>query len=158
MRLFFIIALAVGLTACATHRPPVPPSSMPGEEKRVDGGVPVTEAVPQPVPERQARPVTPPQRVTRTQPSNVTLSLLAQAERAMGSGAYDSAMLWLERAQRSAPGAGEVYLSMARLRALQERWSEAEQLCLKALSLAGEDESFRQTAKDLLAKVRRRQV
>ncbi len=151
------------MAGCATQSPyggrespaMTPPPVVTAPET---GKVPEPDRSTQPVPGRTVMPEPDVPVSKRIQPNRAAESLLAQAERALSSGAYDSAALWLERAQRASPKAGEVYLAMARLRALQDRWSEAEQLCLKAISLAGSDKAFRAQAEAELNRVRRRRV
>ena len=89
-------------------------------------------------------------------PSATAQSMLAKADSSLQSGQTEAALMWLERAQRVSPSAGEVYLAMAKARASLEQWAEAEQLCLKAQSLAGRDQAFRQRVDEMLARVRRR--
>lgn len=154
------LSLGLFLSACAVQ-PPMPPASPTSGQPRP----PVTSSKPaasvpsqstQPIPDRSAKPVVPPQEVSRVLPSATAQSMLAKADVAMQSGQTETALMWLERAQRVSPSAGEVYLAMAKARASMEQWAEAEQLCLKAQSLAGRDQAFRQRVDDLLGQVRRR--
>lgn len=154
------LVLCIGLVSCAAVPGPGAPASDPG---RRDGRVesPPTPAAPAPSPrvppERSAKPVSPPQPVARVTPTPEAASLLARAEQALAVEDYDMAALWLSRAQRLSPNAGEVYLAMALLQARQQQWQQAEQFCLRAIALAGQDQGFRQRAEAMLERVRRRQ-
>jgi len=81
---------------------------------------------------------------------------MARAEQALQGGDVDAALLWLERAQRLSPQAGDVYLAMGDAKERLGLFSEAEQLYLKARSLAGSDRVFRDLVDKRLARVRRR--
>ncbi|AZZ94645.1 tetratricopeptide repeat protein [Hahella sp. KA22] len=118
---------------------------------------PATETAAPQQPDRTGRPVSPPVRISRVEPTPAARQMLANAETAAREGRYDQAMLMVERAQRMSPKAGDVYLVMARLHYEQQRYAKSEQLCLKALSLAGDDKAFKESAMYSLDKARQAQ-
>ncbi len=160
---YLVAAFLVLLQACATY-PPVPPAA---RQSAVASAPPrqVAPASPAsirpgsgnaPAADRAAKPVTPPVVVDRVTPAPAAVNLMARAEQALQGGDVDAALLWLERAQRLSPQAGDVYLAMGDAKERLGLFSEAEQLYLKARSLAGSDRVFRDLVDKRLARVRRR--
>lgn len=69
------------------------------------------------------------------------VALLAESDRRLGSGQPESAAATIERALRIAPADPLLWYRLARIRYSQGRWSDAEALARKSISLAaGKDE------------------
>lgn len=80
--------------------------------------------------------------------------LVARARTALNDGDPQQALDQLERAQRISPHAPRVYLQLARTYQAMKRYGQAQQLVLKGLSLAGDDNSLRAEAWSLMADIR----
>lgn len=80
--------------------------------------------------------------------------LVARARTALSGGDPQRALDQLERAQRISPHAPRVYLQLARTYQAMKRYGQAQQLVLKGLSLAGDDNELRAEAWSLMADIR----
>lgn len=142
-----VVLVTIGMAGCVS-RPYVPPTDteVPNEAKE--------DQEPKTQPKRSTRAIAPPVRKTRVEPSPAAQQILANALKAESRGDYDQAILLLERAQRMTPQAGDIYLAMAQVRFSQQDFRTAEQMCLKALSLSGDDRKFKSRAWRTLASVR----
>jgi thioredoxin-like negative regulator of GroEL len=140
----FIVLLALTFSGCAAN------VSQGGSEASVAEAPVVSK-------HNSAKPSSPkpPVIVSRIEPALAVQKVIAQAVVARKNGNYDQALLLLDRAQRMAPKAAEVYLEMARVNRQTGRLAQAEQLCLKAISLSGSDQDFRRQAMRELEYVRR---
>jgi hypothetical protein len=162
LRTVVTVSLCVFIQACTVNYPAPDAGSRgttraPAPGKVVDSRSPSSPlAEPEALPERSSKKVSPLVSINRVTPVPAALNLLAKADQSLQGGDVDGALLWLERAQRLSPNAGEVYLAMADAKARLGLWQDAEQLCLKALSLAGNDTAFKKRAQDKLAWVKRR--
>ena len=148
-----LLLCGVWLAACAAPGPfpPVTKSDPPASTRQQES----PRSVP---PSPRPQPAEAPATIARVTPTPAASNLIARANSALALQNLDEAELWLERAQRMSPQAGEVYLSLARLRARQGDWLAAEQFCQRALALAGNDSRFRAEAERLLSEVQRRRV
>ncbi|MGH8248487.1 MAG: tetratricopeptide repeat protein, partial [Gammaproteobacteria bacterium] len=116
--------------ACAGSPAPAPVRV----EERDDSG-PVTRAVEHGQPTAPA--AVPRRDEAEESPSApAVIALLAEADRSLGSGHPDVAAATLERALRIAPSDPRLWHRLARVRLRQRRWSEAEGLARKSISLA----------------------
>ncbi|MDG9667191.1 tetratricopeptide repeat protein [Hahella sp. CR1] len=149
-----VVGILAAMTGCGVN-PYRSATTEAGPETQPS--TPATETAAPQQPDRTGRPVSPPVRISRVEPTPAARQMLANAEAAAREGRYDQAMLMVERAQRMSPKAGDVYLVMARLHYEQQRYAKSEQLCLKALSLAGDDKSFKESAMYSLDKARQAQ-
>lgn len=145
--------LAITLSGCATSI--YDPSTRPGAS-------PPTNTTASETPEASSRPSSakatrPPIVISRIEPSTATNNILFEAVAAREGGHFEQALLLLERAQRMTPQAGEVYLEMARVKRELSQLDKAEQLCLKAISLSGQDLHFRRQVIEEMEFIRRAQ-
>lgn len=97
----------------------------------------------------QDKPVTPP-----TGENNAVLALLDTAEKQTQNGDYGRAAANLERAIRITPRDGRLYYQLAQVRYLQANYHQAEQLCRKAMSLAGNDGALLASSRSLMEQAR----
>lgn len=76
--------------------------------------------------------------------------LLDKAQQQRQADNYDGALATLDRAVRLAPRNGELYLEMAKVRLLQQKYSLAQQLAEKSLSLSRGFIAIQEEAKVLI--------
>jgi len=86
--------------------------------------------------------------------NSAVTSLLASADKQRQSGDYSRAAGTLERAVRISPRDPELYYQLAQVRYLQGNYHQTEQLCRKAISLAGSDKQLLKRCRLLLDRLR----
>lgn len=86
--------------------------------------------------------------------NSAVLVLVSTAENQTQNGDYGSAAATLERAIRISPRDGKLYYQLAQVRYLQTNYHQAEQLCRKAVSLAGGDSTLLANSRSLMAQAR----
>lgn len=84
-----------------------------------------------------------------------TGTLLTSARSAAQSGEFERAAAITERALSISPRDPVVWYELARIRSLQERYSEADGLARRALSMAGADPRLRREIESLLSSIAR---
>ncbi|AOY88949.1 hypothetical protein BKP64_12675 [Marinobacter salinus] len=87
--------------------------------------------------------------------SPAALSLVREADNLLRQGDAPAAIARLERAQRIAPRAAEIYFKLSEAYVASDQLGSAEQFTLKGLSLAGNDSSLQRAGWMLLADIRR---
>jgi hypothetical protein len=135
----FLVMVAAGLlaTACANaplqssstsevYRPGQSPSSVPAQGPSTQ--TPTTMTRPQTAPSA-------PVYVRPPETNNAAAALLRDANVALSNNDLSRAVSNAERAQRVAPRDPAVYLTLSRIRCVQESYGQCEQLARKALSL-----------------------
>lgn len=141
------------LSACA-WQPPVEPAPWPRQPPTSDPGrMPVPEAVrsaPQPLPAPSQR-----QAPARMPLSNAAQSLLASAEQHLDAGDNAAAIVTLERAQRIAPNAPQVYYQLSLAYLAQQDYLRAEQFALKGVAKSGQDAALSAMGWRQVAAIRR---
>lgn len=137
-RLLWVITLALGLSACATHststRYPPPPV--------VDRSPPPATTFPS----REPAPITPPARSAPSSPlpasGPAVIVLLERADRQYMDQDLDSAAATLERALRIEPRNPLLWHRLANVRLDQGQIDQAMQMAAKSNSLAGSNHSL----------------
>lgn len=132
-RLLWVITLALGLSACATHststRYPPPPV--------VDRSPPPATTFPS----REPAPITPPARSAPSSPlpasGPAVIVLLERADRQYMDQDLDSAAATLERALRIEPRNAWLWNELAQVRLAQGQYAQAVSLAKKSISFAG---------------------
>lgn len=81
--------------------------------------------------------------------NTAVISLLDRALEQKSERQYDQAGATLERAIRIDPRNTEIYYQLASIRLLQENPQQAQQLCLKAMALAGDSSNMRLRCREL---------
>lgn len=99
----------------------------------------------------------PPQQSPLADPRDTspTGSLLTSARSAAQSGELERAAAITERALSISPRDPVVWYELARIRSLQQRYSEADGLARRALSMAGSDRNLRLEIESLLSSISR---
>ncbi len=161
LRVSALRALAVGsaglfLAACAPMTPP------PGSSE------PRYEPAPQPQPEVRSTPLSTPDIQEQALPTDrpvessepatspAVLALVQQANQRRQSGDLAGAQSTLERAVQIEPGNARLWLDLAQLRMAQNQPEQAEQLALRAVEHAQDNQTL-SAAWQLVAKARRAQ-
>jgi len=86
--------------------------------------------------------------------NSAVIALLSSAQKQLQSGDYMRAAATLERAIRISPRDPELYYQLAQVRYLQRNYHQTEQLCRKAISLAGSDKKLLARCRLLLDRLR----
>ncbi len=144
-----VLLLFFWLGGCAGPHPKPEQASTPKSS-------PAVIEQPTPVELEKPGPAQPKPPVVRQRPAlpPAAKNFISQARAAKAAGNYQRALLLLDRAQRVAPKSAEVYLEMARVQKVAGNLTQAEQLCLKAVSLSASDKQFRRVANRELAYIR----
>ena len=87
--------------------------------------------------------------------NSAVVALLSSAEQQTQRGDYVNAAATLERAIRISPRDGQLYYQLAQVRYLQNNYHQSEQLCRKAISLAGGDSALVSNSRSLMAQAQR---
>jgi tetratricopeptide (TPR) repeat protein len=136
-----VVALSLGLAACALSRPPVPnpagPSAPPGTPPSAPGSA-------QPPPGEPGRPAPAVPRPFRLGPA--ASALVTQAHNQSGSGDFGQAAATLERALRIEPDNPLLWIELGRVRLAENNAAQADSTGRKALSLAIGDPSAQASA------------
>ncbi|ARU58733.1 protein containing tetratricopeptide repeats [Oleiphilus messinensis] len=145
------VVSAVLLEGCAHQAyrtgQPVVVESSPAEPDSVSQ----PKQIPEKTPVRKAPEV----RYDYVQMSAPARKLVGEAYAALQKGRWQAALSKAERAQRLSSKSPEPYEALAAVRAFKQNYPQAEQLYLKALSLAGKDAKKRASIWRKVAQVRR---
>lgn len=155
-RLMAVVSAGLFLTACAPMTPP-PGSSEPRPEPAPEPK-PEVRSMPLSTPEIQeeALPTDREEESTPSATSPAVLALVQQADQRRATGDLAGAQSTLERAVQIEPGNARLWLDLAQLRLAQDQPEQAEQLALRAVEHA-RDNQILSAAWHLVAKARRAQ-
>ena len=164
LRFTALVFSSVVLTACATgpYAPPPPDAAAPprAESKAVERPAPPPASstkAPTSSKPKASQTIAKGVRTERSRPSAAAQAMIEKAREARQSGDLAQAAGLLERAQRMSPQAAEVYYELAAVKMAANAHAQAEQLCQKALSLAGDDARFRADVWQRIADIREAQ-
>ncbi len=148
IRLFTLVIIAAGFSACATQGP-LPPGAPPS------GAPPSGTAQPEPQIPGQAVPA-PPERPAPGAPRQFHIgpaasSLVTLARTEAGGGEFGPAAATLERALRIEPGNPLLWIELGRVRLAENNAAQAEAMGRKALALATGDAGAQAAAWHLIA-------
>jgi tetratricopeptide (TPR) repeat protein len=154
MRVFFLIAMAVVISACQLPNPYKP--APPPKQQPAPGGAPTVPSPPpqQPAPVEtypETEPTPPPQPQKSYELGAASRSLVEQAHAQAATGNYAVAASSIERALRIEPNNPLLWIELGQVRQAEGNYVQAENLGRKGLSLATGDPRAQSSAWRLIA-------